>query len=46
VLGALRQALEMAFALFDGFRRSLNQLSRFDFGHLRPLRYAREWQPK
>jgi hypothetical protein len=46
MLGALGQELEMPPALLDRLRNSLNPLSRFDFGHLRSLRYAREWQAK
>jgi Transcriptional regulator, AbiEi antitoxin len=46
MLGALGQELQMPPALLDRLKRSLNPLSRFDFGRLRSLRYAREWQAK
>lgn len=46
MLGALGQELEMPAAVLDRLRASLNRLSRFDFGHLRSLRHAREWQAK
>jgi hypothetical protein len=46
MLGALGQELDMPPALLDPLRRSLNPLSRFDFGRLRSLRYATEWQAK
>ena len=46
MLGALGQELEMPRALLDRLRRGLNPLSRYDFGHLRSLSYAREWQAK
>jgi hypothetical protein len=46
MLGALGQELDMPSRLLAQLRRSLNPLSRFDFGRLRSLRYAREWQAK
>jgi Family of unknown function (DUF6088) len=46
MLGALGQELGMPPALLDRLRRTLNPLSRFDFGCLRTLRHAREWQAK
>jgi hypothetical protein len=46
MLGALGQELGVSPALLKRLRGSLNPLSRFDFGHLRSLRYAREWQAK
>jgi hypothetical protein len=46
MLGALGQELEMPDPLLNRLRKSLNPLSRFDFGSLRILRYAREWQAK
>jgi hypothetical protein len=46
MLGALGQDLDMPRASLDRLRRSLNPLSRFDFGHLGTLRHAREWQAK
>ncbi len=44
MLGALGQELNMDPRVLDRLRRSLNPLSRFDFGRLATLRYAREWQ--
>jgi len=32
--------------LLDRLRKSLNPLSRFDFGRLASLRHAKEWQAK
>jgi len=46
MLGALGQELQMPPALLERLRRSLNPLSRFDFGRLRSLRHAKEWQAK
>jgi hypothetical protein len=46
MLGALGQELDMPSRLLGLLRRSLNPLSRFDFGQLASLRYAREWQAK
>lgn len=46
MVGALGQELGMPQTLLDRLRRSLNPLSRFDFGQLRSLRYATEWQAK
>jgi hypothetical protein len=46
MLGALGQELDMPPALLNHIRQSLNPLSRFDFGHLGSLRYAKEWQAK
>jgi hypothetical protein len=46
MLGALGQELGMPPPLIDRLRRSLNPLSRFEFGSLRSLRYSREWQAK
>ena len=46
MLGALGQELGMPNALLMRLRRSLNPLSRFDFGALRALQHAREWQAK
>ena len=46
MLGALGQQLDMPAAVVDRLRRSLNPLSRFDFGALRALRYAADWQAK
>lgn len=46
MLGALGQELGMPQPLLDRLRKSLNPLSRYDFGHLSSLRNAREWQAK
>jgi hypothetical protein len=46
MLGAIGQELNMPAPVLDRLRGSLNPLSRFDFGHLRSLRHAREWQAK
>jgi hypothetical protein len=46
MLGALGQEVGATEALLDALGRSLNPLSRFDFGQLRSLRHAREWQAK
>ena len=46
MLGAIGQQLEKHPALLTSLRESLNPLSRFDFGNLSELRYAREWQAK
>lgn len=46
MLGALGQELDMPQPLLDRLRKSLNPLSRYDFGHLTSLRYARDWQAK
>lgn len=46
MLGALGQELNMPARLLDQLRKSLNPLSRYDFGRLASLRYAREWQAK
>jgi hypothetical protein len=44
MLGALGEEAGVPGDLLDPLRESLNPLSRFDFGALRALRYAREWQ--
>jgi Family of unknown function (DUF6088) len=46
ILGAIGQELEAPTPLLDKLRGSLNPLSRFDFGPVRTLRHAREWQAK
>jgi hypothetical protein len=46
MLGALGQELNMPAPLLDQLRKSLNPLSRFDFGQLRSLEHARERQAK
>jgi hypothetical protein len=44
LLGAIGQELGYSEKQLSGLRKSLNSLSRFDFGHLIALKYAREWQ--
>ena len=46
MLGALGEELHKSPKLLGQLRRDLNPLSRFDFGRLESLRYAREWQAK
>ena len=46
MLGALGQEANMPPILIAKLRSSLNARSRFDFGALRGLKYAREWQSK
>ncbi len=46
MLGALGQELEADPSLLQRLRKSLNPASRFDFGALRGLKYARDWQTK
>jgi Family of unknown function (DUF6088) len=46
MLGALGQEMEMPEDAFAPLRASLNPLSRFDFGALRSLRFAKPWQAK
>jgi hypothetical protein len=46
MLGALGQELAMPGPLLSRLRKSLNPLSRFDFGQLRSLEHARAWQAK
>ena len=46
MLGALGQELDMPRRALDPLKRSLNPLSRYDFGRLSSLQHAREWQAK
>lgn len=46
MLGALGQQLKKSAKQLDPLRQSLNPISRFDFGKLQTLRYAKEWQAK
>ena len=46
MLGALGEDLGMPDSMLAPLRKSLNPLSRFDFGALRSLRFARQWQAK
>jgi len=46
MLGALGEELDMPPRLLNPLRKSLNPLSRYDFGRLASLRHAREWHAK
>lgn len=46
MLGALGEELDMPPRLLDRLKKSLNPLSRYDFGRLSSLPNAREWQAK
>jgi len=46
ILGAIGQQLGYSEKQLSQLRKSLNPLSRFDFGLLIALKYAREWQSK
>lgn len=46
MLGALGQEMGASPSAVARLRRSLNPLSRFDFGQLRELRHSREWQAR
>jgi hypothetical protein len=46
MLGALGEELNMPSRLLEELRGSLNPLSRYDFGPLASLRYAKRWQAK
>lgn len=46
MLGALGQELGISELALAPLRESLNPLSRFDFGRLRSLRFAKQWQAK
>jgi hypothetical protein len=46
MLGALGQEAGVPDTLLSSLRKSLNPLSRFDFGELRTLSHAREWQAR
>ncbi|MFL5328668.1 MAG: DUF6088 family protein [Gemmataceae bacterium] len=46
ILGALGEQLQQRPAILERLRASLNPLSRFDFGSLSELKYARDWQAK
>lgn len=46
MLGAMGEELDMPAGSLARLRGSLNPLSRFDFGVLRCLRYAKQWQAK
>jgi hypothetical protein len=46
MLGAIGQQMNKPKKAFAALQTSLNPLSRFDFGILIGLRYARDWQAK
>ncbi len=46
ILGAIGQELGYSKKQLTDLRKSLNPLSKFDFGHLIALRYAKHWQAK
>ena len=46
MLGAIGQQLGQPESRLSALRKSLNPLSRFDFGTLAVLAHAREWQAK
>ncbi len=46
MLGAAGEEIRADSRLLQQLRRSLNPLSRFDFGYLGELRHARKWQAK
>jgi hypothetical protein len=46
MLGAIGQELRKRHKILKGLRDSLNPLSKFDFGILDNLKYAKEWQAK
>jgi Family of unknown function (DUF6088) len=46
MMGALGQELNKSAKELALLRQTLNPISRFDFGKLRTLRYAKEWQSK
>ncbi len=46
MLGAIGQELKKSTPQLAPLRQSLNPISRFDFGKLRTLHYAKEWQAK
>lgn len=46
MLGAIGQQLGLPAARLAELRRSLNPLSRFEFGQLIALTHAKEWQAK
>ena len=46
MLGAIGQQLGQPESRLSALRKSLNPLSRFDFGNLAVLEHALEWQAK
>lgn len=46
ILGAIGQELGYSETQLIDLRKSLNSLSKFDFGHLIALKYSKQWQAK
>lgn len=46
ILGAIGQQIGQEESHLSFLRKSLNQLSKFDFGNLFTLKYAKQWQAK
>jgi hypothetical protein len=46
MLGAIAEETKQPKPVIESLRQSLNELSRFDFGLLRALKYAERWQAK
>jgi hypothetical protein len=46
MLGAIGQETKKSQQVLKDLRDSLNPLSKFDFGVLNNLKYAKEWQAK
>ena len=46
MLGAIGQQLGLSEGRLTELRKSLNTLTRFDFGTLAALEFARQWQAK
>lgn len=46
ILGAIGQQIGYSELKLSNLRKTLNSLSRFDFGNLRPLQHAKQWQSK
>lgn len=46
ILGAIGQQIHCQKSLLISLRESLNPLSKFDFGNLITLKYAKQWQAK
>ena len=46
LLGAIGQQIGHPEHYLSFLRKSLNTLSKFDFGNLFPLKYAKQWQAR
>ncbi len=46
ILGAIGQQIQCPKSLLIALKESLNPLSKFDFGNLITLKYAKQWQAK